>query len=107
MKSCWPLQISFWECKLICVKSCQKEVGDMGIDKEELKRLIDERGVESLADLNNLLKEISKEVIGALYEGELTDHLGFDPHTPHAAQVRGNAAMAMIPKPCTPSMAIS
>lgn len=62
----------------------------MGIDKEALKRMIDEQGIESIADLNGLLKEISKEVIGALYEGELRDHLGFDPNAQHAVQVTGN-----------------
>lgn len=63
----------------------------MGIDKEELKRMIDERGIESLADLNNLLKDISKEVIQTLYEGELTAHLGYDPNTQHASQITGNS----------------
>lgn len=63
----------------------------MGIDKEYLKRMIDERGIENLADLSGLLKEISKEVITALYEGELRDHLGFDENTQHAAQVVGNS----------------
>ncbi len=57
----------------------------MDIDKEALKRMIDERGIESLADLNGLLKEISKEVITSLYEGELRDHLGYDEHTQHAS----------------------
>jgi len=63
----------------------------MGINKEELKRMIDERGIESLADLNSLLKDLSKEIVGALYEGEIRDHLGFDPHTQHAAQITGNS----------------
>lgn len=63
----------------------------MAIDKEQLKRMIDERGIETLADLNSLLKEMSREVITALYEGEITDHLGYDPHTQHAAQVTGNS----------------
>jgi len=63
----------------------------MGIDKEELKRLIDERGIETLSDLSTLLKDISKEVIQSIYEGEITDHLGYPPHMPHAAQIRGNS----------------
>jgi transposase-like protein len=63
----------------------------MGIDKGELKRLIDEKGVETLNDLNDLLKDIAREAFQTLYEGELKDHLGFDPHTQHAAQVIGNS----------------
>jgi transposase-like protein len=63
----------------------------MGIDKEALKRLIDEKGIETLADLNSLLKDISKEVIESIYEGEITDHLGYPPNAPHAAQVTGNS----------------
>lgn len=63
----------------------------MGMDKESLKRLIDERGIETLADLNDLLKDISREVIGALYEGEIRDHLGYDANTQHAAQIIENS----------------
>ena len=63
----------------------------MGINKEELKRLIDERGVESLADLNGLLKDISREVIQSIYEGEIADHLGYAPYVQHAAQETGNS----------------
>ncbi len=63
----------------------------MDIDREALKRMIDERGIESLEDLNGLLKEISKEVITSLYEGEIRDHLGYDEHTQHASQIVGNS----------------
>lgn len=63
----------------------------MKIDKESLKRMIDERGIDSLEDLNGLLKEISREVITTLYEGEMTNHLGYDPHAQHAAQITGNS----------------
>ena len=63
----------------------------MEMDKESLKRLIDERGIENLADLNDLLKDISREVIGALYEGKIRDHLGYDANTQYAAQIIENS----------------
>jgi putative transposase len=60
----------------------------VGLDKEALKRLIEERDIESLADLDGLLKDISKEVIRVLYDGEMTKHLGYGPHT--RRKVRGD-----------------
>jgi putative transposase len=49
-------------------------------DKEELKKLIKEKGIGSTEDLNSFLRDVTKEVVEALYDGELTDHLGHDKH---------------------------
>jgi putative transposase len=49
-------------------------------DKEELKKLIKEKGIGSTEDLNSFLRDVTKEVVEALYDGELTDHFGHDKH---------------------------
>ncbi len=50
----------------------------MTLDREELKRLLKEKGVKSLDDFNAFMREVSKDVVETLLEGELTDHLGFE-----------------------------
>lgn len=52
----------------------------MVFDKDKLKELIDERQVKSQEDLQALMRVLTKEVIDALYEGELTEHLGYEKH---------------------------
>jgi putative transposase len=47
-------------------------------DKDELKKLIKEKGIGSTDDLNSFLRDVTKEVVEALYDGELTDHLGHE-----------------------------
>ena len=49
-------------------------------DKEELRKVLDERKVRDQQGLQDLLRELTKEVIDTLYEGELTDHLGYEKH---------------------------
>ena len=49
-------------------------------DKEKLNQLLKEKGVKSTEDLQELLRDMTKEVIDALYEGEMTDHLGYEKH---------------------------
>ena len=50
----------------------------MVFDKDKLKELIDERQVKDQEGLQALLRDLTKEVIDALYDGELTDHLGYE-----------------------------
>lgn len=50
----------------------------MVFDKEELRKLIKGKGISSTDDLNSFLRDITKEVVEALYDGELTDHLGHE-----------------------------
>ena len=52
----------------------------MALDKDELKKLLKEKGVKSLDDFNAFMRDISKEVVETLLEGELTDHLGYEKH---------------------------
>ena len=49
----------------------------MVFDKDKLKEILDEREVKDQESLQALLRDLTKEVIEALYEGELTDHLGY------------------------------
>ncbi|GEM_PF-287910 len=62
----------------------------MALDKEELKKLLKEKGVRFLDDFNAFMLEISKEVVETLLEGELTDHLGYEKHD-QKAKGTGNA----------------
>jgi putative transposase len=50
----------------------------MALDRDELKKLLKEKGVKSLDDFDAFMREISKEVIETLLDAELTDHLGFE-----------------------------
>lgn len=52
----------------------------MALDKDNLKRFIEEHQVTDQESLQALLRELTKEVIDALYDGELTDHLGYEKH---------------------------
>ncbi|MDK2976371.1 MAG: hypothetical protein PWP06_846, partial [Candidatus Marinimicrobia bacterium] len=44
----------------------------MVFKKQELEKLIEERGITKLEDLQEFMREMTKEVIEALYEGEIT-----------------------------------
>lgn len=50
----------------------------MIFDREELKKLVKEKGIKTTKGLDVFLKEITGEIISALYEGEMRDHLGYD-----------------------------
>ena len=52
----------------------------MALDRDELKKLLKEKGVESLDDFNAFMRQVSKEVVETLLDGELTDHLGYEKH---------------------------
>ena len=46
----------------------------MALDRDELKKLLKEKGVRSLDDFNTFMREVSKEVVETILDGELTDH---------------------------------
>lgn len=50
------------------------------IDKEKLMKLYQDGKVKSTEDLQEVLRDLTKEVIETLYDGELTDHLGYKKH---------------------------
>lgn len=50
----------------------------MALDRDELKKLLKEKGVRSLDDFNTFMREVSKEVVETILDGELTDHLGYE-----------------------------
>jgi putative transposase len=52
----------------------------LALDRDELKKLLKEKGVKSLDDFNAFMREVSKEVVETLLDGELTDHLGYEKH---------------------------
>jgi transposase-like protein len=62
----------------------------MFFKKEELQKLLKEKGIKSQEDMQSLLRELTKEVIETLYEGELTDHLGYNKHEQNGS-TDGNA----------------
>ena len=69
----------------------------MALDREELKKLLKEKGVKSLDDFNAFMREVSKEVVETLLEGELTDHLGFEKHD-QKAKTTDNTRNGYTPK---------
>ncbi len=52
----------------------------MKFESEELKKLIQESDVETTEDLQGFLRDLTKDVLETLYQGELTSHLGYEKH---------------------------
>ena len=59
-------------------------------DREELKELIKREQIENLDDFQELMRKITKEVLEAIYDGEITAHLGYRKHEQNAS-TDGNA----------------
>ena len=56
----------------------KKITGDLEMFKrEELKKVLKEKKIKDLNGLNDFMKEISKEVLETLFDGEITDFLGY------------------------------
>lgn len=49
----------------------------MVFDKNDLEKFITEKGVKTQADLQEMMRQMYKEVIEAMLEGEMTKHLGY------------------------------
>ena len=47
-------------------------------NKEELKKLLKEKNINGQSSLNEILRDLTREVIEVLYDEELTNHLGYD-----------------------------
>jgi putative transposase len=73
-----------------------KEV-TLALDRDELKKLLKDKGVKSLEDFNAFMREISKDVVETILEGELTGHLGYEKHD-QKAKATDNARNGFTPK---------
>jgi transposase-like protein len=69
----------------------------LALDRDELKKLLKEKGVKSLDEFNAFMREISREVVETILEGELTDHLGYEKHD-QKAKATDNARNGFTPK---------
>ena len=69
----------------------------MALDRDELIKLLKEKGVKSLDDFNAFIWEVSKEVVETLLEGELTDHRGYEKHD-QKTKATDNARNGFTPK---------
>jgi putative transposase len=69
----------------------------LALDRDELKKLLKEKGVKSLDDFNAFMREVSKEVVETILEGELTDHLGYEKHD-QKTKATDNARNGFTPK---------
>jgi len=52
----------------------------MEIDKHALQQMIEANDIKTTEDLQALLRDMTKEMIDTIYEGELTAHLGYERH---------------------------
>lgn len=50
----------------------------MALDKKALQQLMKDNKIKDSEALKSFLKEVTKSVIEALYDGEMTDHLGYE-----------------------------
>ena len=69
----------------------------MVLDRDKLKKLLKEKGVQDLDDFNAFMREVSKDVVETLLDEELTDHLGFEKYD-QKAKVIDNARNGYTPK---------
>jgi len=52
----------------------------MVLDREALKKEVKEKGIKTLDDFNDYMRDISKEVLEVLLDGEITEFLGYEKH---------------------------
>jgi putative transposase len=52
----------------------------MALDREQMKKLLKERGIKTSAELEGLLREIACAAVEICLDGELTGHLGYEKH---------------------------
>ena len=62
----------------------------MMFDREVLKEIIKEQEVKTTEDFQELMRKMTKEVLEAIYDGEITDHLGYQRHEQRAS-IDGNS----------------
>lgn len=52
----------------------------MALDREGLKKELKEKGVKTLDDFNAYMRDISKDILEVLLDGEMTEYLGYEKH---------------------------
>lgn len=52
----------------------------MRLNREVIQEMLEGENVESAADLQRVMRDIMKDVIEAVYDGEITEHLGYKKH---------------------------
>ena len=48
------------------------------LEKDELKKLLKEKKIKSLDDFNAFMRDISKDVLETLFDGEMSEFLGYE-----------------------------
>lgn len=54
----------------------------MVLEREVLKQILAERALKSKEDLQTLLRDMTRDVLEAFYDGEITEHLGYGKYEP-------------------------
>ena len=52
----------------------------MALDRDDLERMLKEKCAKSLIDFNAFMREVIKEVVETIVDGEFADHLGYEKH---------------------------
>jgi transposase-like protein len=60
------------------------------LEKGELKKLLKEKNIKSLDDFNAFMRDISKEVLETLFDGEMSEFLGYEKYD-HKAKETENS----------------
>ena len=60
------------------------------LEKGELKKLLKEKNIKSLDDFNAFMRDISKEVLETLFDGEMSEFLGYEKYD-HKAKEMDNS----------------
>lgn len=63
---------------------------DTIMDKDQIKELLKKNPIKSTEDLQGFLRDLTKDVIEAIYDGEITDHLGYKKNE-QGKRKKGNA----------------
>jgi len=67
------------------------------LEKDELKKLLKEKKIKSLDDFNTFMRDISKEVLETLFDGEMSDFLGYEKYD-HKTKETDNSRNGHSPK---------
>jgi len=52
----------------------------MALDRDALKKELKGKGIKTLDDFNDYMRDISKDILEVLLDGEMTEHLGYEKH---------------------------